>query len=306
MRLSGKQWWQVFRDTGQRFIEGQAFVYSSSIAYFAIFSLPAMALITVMIAGSFYENESVKSGMLTQISQMAGPNSAQEVERLMDKVTHKSENALAKIISIVTLIFSATTVFVTLQNSINAIWGIKPKPEKGILKFLINRLLSLAMIASLGFLVLISLVSDTLIALFRTFIYQYFTGLAYYLLWFLNTLISSTLIATVFALIYMVLPDAKIKWRYVWVGAVITTILFILGKYLIGLYLNTNNFSESYGAAGSLVALLAWVYYSVLILLFGAEFTCSYTKQLGGIIKPSDQAVAIKIEEIEEEVSSMD
>ncbi len=301
MKITAKQWSQIFKDTWKNFLEDKPFVYSSSIAYFAIFSLPAMALITVMLAGSFYENEKVKDGMLTQISQMAGPTSAQEVERLMDKVTQDSGNTLAKITSIVTLLFSATSVFVTLQASINATWGIKPKPERGFVKFLINRLLSLAMIASLGFLVLVSLVTDTLIALFRVFINQYFSGLAYHLLWLVNNLISGTIIMTVFALIYMVLPDAKIKWRYVWVGALITTILFILGKYLIGFYLNTSNLTQSYGAAGSLVALLAWVYYSVLILLFGAEFTYSYTKHVGGIIRPSAQAVAIKTEEIEQD-----
>lgn len=300
MKMNVKDWWQIFKNAGKKFLAGKPFIYSSSIAYFAIFSLPAMALITVMVAGSFYENETVKEGMLTQISQMAGANSAKEVERLMNKATQNSDNTLAKIISIVTLIFSATTVFVTLQESINAIWGIKPKPERGLVKFLINRLLSLAMIASLGFLVLVSLVMDTVIALFRVFINQYFSEVAYYLLWLVNTCISGAIITTVFALIYMVLPDAKVKWRYVWVGALITTILFFLGKYLIGLYLNTNDFGESYGAAGSLVALLAWVYYSVLILLFGAEFTYSYTQHVGGDIGPTEQAVAIKIEEIEQ------
>ena len=301
MKLSAREWWQIFKAAVKKFPTGEPFIYSSSIAYFAIFSLPAMALITVMVAGSFYENETVKEGMLTQISQMAGSNSAKEVERLMNKATQNSGNTLAKVISIATLIFSATTVFVTLQESINSIWGIKPKPERGLVKFLLNRLLSLAMIASMGFLVLISLVMDTVIALFRVFINQYFSEVAYYLLWLINTLISGTIIATVFALIYMVLPDARIKWHSVWVGALITTILFFLGKYLIGLYLNTSNLSESYGAAGSLVALLAWVYYSVLILLFGAEFTYSYTKHVGGIIEPSEQAVAIKVEEIEKQ-----
>lgn len=301
MKMTAQEWWQILKETGIKFIDDKPFVYSSSIAYFAIFSLPAMALLTVMIAGSFYENETVKNEMLAQISQMAGSNSADEVERLMNKVTKHPENTLTKVISIGTLIFSATTVFAILQDSINAIWGIKPKPERGLVKFLVNRLLSLAMIASLGFLVVVSLVMDTLIALFRVFINQYFSWLAYYLLWSINTFISGAIIATVFALIYMVLPDAKIKWRYVWVGALITTILFFLGKYLIGLYLNTSNFTESYGAAGSLVALLAWVYYSVLILLFGAEFTYSYTKHVGAKIKPSEQAVAIKIEEIEQD-----
>ena len=129
---------RYFKDTGKKFINDEPFVYSSSIAYFAIFSLPAMALITVMIAGSFYENETVKEGMLAQISEMAGPNSAQEVERLMNKVTKNSDSTLMKFVSIATLLFSATTVFATLQQSINAIWGIKPKPETGLLKFLIN------------------------------------------------------------------------------------------------------------------------------------------------------------------------
>ena len=305
MKITAHEWWQIFKATGKKFIDDNPFVYSSSIAYFAIFSLPAMALLTVMIAGTFYENETVKNEMLTQISQVAGPNGAREVERLMNRVTQDSDNIMTKIIGIGTLIFSATTVFATLQNSINAIWGIRPKPERGLLKFLVNRLLSLAMIASLGFLVIVSLVTDTLIALLRIFIDQYFSDLTYYLVWMIKTSISGAIIALVFALIYMVLPDAKIKWRYVWIGALITTILFFLGKYLIGFYLNTSNFTESYGAAGSLVALLAWVYYSVLILLFGAEFTYSYTKHVGGIIKPSEQAVAIKIEEIEQDKVSV-
>ena len=304
MKISVKQWWLIFKDTGKKFLDNKPFVYSSSIAYFAIFSLPAMALVTVMIAGSFYENQTVKNEMLTQISQMAGPGSAREVEQLMNKLTKDSGNTLVKVISIATLVFSATTVFVTLQGSINAIWGIKPKPKKGLVKFLVNRLLSLAMIASMGFLVLVSLVMDTLLALFRVFIDQYLSGLAFHLLRFVNTLISGTLIATLFALIYMVLPDARIKWRYVWVSALLTTVLFILGKYFIGFYLNTIDFSESYGAAGSLVALLVWVYYSVLILLFGAEFTYSYTRHIGGEIIPSEQAVAIKVEEIEQEGDS--
>jgi membrane protein len=157
------------------------------------------------------------------------------------------------------------------------------------------------MICSLGFLVLISLVADTFITLFKDLINQYLSGMAYHLILFINIIVSNGLIAVVFALIYMLLPDAKIQWRYVWVGALITTILFVLGKYLIGLYLSNSDFTESYGAAGSLVALLAWVYYSVLILLFGAEFTYAYTKHLGGKIRPSNYAVAIKEEEIARE-----
>ncbi len=305
MKISTKKWWLIFKTTGRNFLNDRPFVYSSSIAYFAIFSLPAMAILTVMIAGSFYENEIVRNEMLTQIAQLAGQDSAAEVGRLMDKVSRTSGGRLTKIIGVATLVFSATTVFVILQDSINAVWNIRPKPERGFVKFVINRLLSLAMICSLGFLLLISMVTDTFIALFKDFINAYLSGLAYYLLWIINTLISIGVITVVFALIYMVLPDAKIKWKHVWVGALITTILFMLGKYIIGLYLSNSDFTKSYGAAGSLVALLAWVYYSALIMLFGAGFTYAYTKILGGKVKPSQQAVAIRMEEIEQEDASL-
>ena len=304
MKIDAKKWWLIFKTTGQNFFNDKPFIYSSSIAYFAIFSLPAIAIITVMVAGSFYKDETVRNEMLTQISHMAGQDSAVEVERLMNKMSRNKNGNLTKIISIITLVFSATTVFVTLQESINSIWKIKPKPEKGFLKFVINRLLSLAMICVLGFLVLASLVSDTVVNLFGDLINHFLSGFTYHLIWVLNTVISSGIIAVVFGLIYMVLPDAKIQWRYVWVGALITTILFVLGKFLIGLYLKNSDFTQSYGAAGSLVALLAWVYYSVLILLFGAEFTYAYTKHLGGRIRPSSHAVAIREEEIEIEDSS--
>ncbi len=304
MKIKAKRWWLIFKTTGQNFLDDKPFIYSSSIAYFAIFSLPAVAIITVMIAGSFYQDETVRNEMLTQVAQLAGQNSAMEVERLMDKISRSPKGNLTQIISIITLFFSATTVFVTLQESINSIWKIKPKPEKAFLKFVINRLLSLAMICFLGFLVLLSLVTDTAVAIFGNLINQYLSGFAYHLIWVLNTLISSGILAIVFGLIYMVLPDASIQWRYVWVGAVITTILFLLGKFLIGLYLSRSDFTQSYGAAGSLVALLAWVYYSVLIVLFGAEFTYAYTKHLGGHIRPSSHAVAIREQEIEIEDSS--
>lgn len=301
MKMHPKEWWEILKTSAQNFYNDKPFVYSSSIAYFAIFSVPAMAMITVMIAGYFYEDDSVRREMLAQISQLTGQGSAQEVERLMDKVSSTEGGAFTKFISLGTLLFSATTVFVTLQNSINTIWKIKPKPERGVVKFIINRLLSLAMIGSLGFLILISLVADALIVLFKNLINEYLSSLAFVFIWFVNTLLAAGIIMVIFALIYKVLPDAKIKLKYVWTGSLLTTFLFFVGKYLIGLYLGNSDFTQSYGAAGSLVALLAWVYYSVLIVLFGAEFTYVYTRHRGGKITPSDQAVAITIEEVEKE-----
>jgi membrane protein len=304
MKTKAKKWWLIFKTAGQNFFSGRPFIYSSSIAYFAIFSLPAMAIIAVMVAGSFYEDESVRKEMLEQVSQFAGPDSAAEVARIMDKMSQRPEGNLTKIISIATLLFSATTVLATLQESINAIWHIKAKPKKEVVKFLINRLLSLSIVFSLGILLLLSLIADTVLTVFRDLINQYLSAFAYQLIWIINTFVSGGIITVIFALIYMILPDAKIKWKHVWIGALITAILFLLGKYLIAIYLRNTNFTESYGAAGSLVALLAWVYYSVLILLFGAEFTYAYTKHVGGRIMPSNHAVSIKVEEIEREIPS--
>jgi membrane protein len=303
MKNKAKKWWLIFKTAGQNFFRGRPFIYSSSIAYFAIFSLPAMAIIAVLVAGSFYEDETVRNEMLKQVSQFAGHDSAAEVARIMDKMSQHPKSNLTKIISIATLLFSATTVLATLQESINTIWHIRPKPKKEFVKFLINRLLSLLIVFSLGILLLLSLITDTVLTVFRDLINQYLSTFAYQLIWIINTFASGVIITIIFALIYMILPDAKIKWKHVWVGALITAILFLLGKYLIALYLQNTNFSESYGAAGSLVALLAWVYYSVLILLFGAEFTHAYTKYMGGKITPTSHAVTIKIEEIEREIS---
>lgn len=304
MKKKAKKWWLIFKTAGQNFFNGKPFVYSSSIAYFAIFSLPAMAIIAVLVAGSFYEDETVRNEMLEQVSQFAGQDSAAEVARIMDKMSQPPEGNLTKIISIATLLFSATTVLATLQESINTIWHIRPKPKKEIVKFLINRLLSLLIVFSLGILLMLSLVADTVLTVFRDLINQYLSTFAYQLIWIINTFASGAIITIIFALIYMLLPDAKIKLKYVWIGALITAILFLLGKYIIALYLKNTNFSESYGAAGSLVALLAWVYYSVLILLFGAEFTYAYTKHVGGKITPRNHAVTIKIEEIERDLTS--
>ncbi len=304
MKKKAKKWWLIFKTAGQNFFNGRPFIYSSSIAYFAIFSLPAMAIIAVLVAGSFYEDETVRNEMLEQVSQFAGQDSATEVARIMDKMSRNHENNLTKIISIAALLFSATTVLATLQESINTIWHIRPKPEKEIVKFLVNRLLSLLIVFSLGILLMLSLVADTVLTIFRDLINQYLSAFAYQLIWIINTVASGGIITIIFALIYMILPDAKIKWKYVWIGALITAILFLLGKYIIALYLKNTNFSESYGAAGSLVALLAWVYYSVLFLLFGAEFTSAYPQLVGGKITPKNHAVAIKIEEIERDIPS--
>lgn len=305
-KLTMKVWWSILVDTGKKFIEENPFRFSAAIAYYTIFSLPGIAILSVMVAGAFYEQDTVHDELINQIQLLMGPSSANQVEELMMKANISSDDSLLiRIVGILAIMFSATTVFVSLQDSINAIWKIKPKPKKGAIKFLINRLLSLAMIASIGFLILVSLMADTVLSVVQGYISSHFSDLGLVFAYVVNTILSLAIVIFVFGLIYKVLPDADLKWKHVWVGAIVTTIFFVAGKFFIGFYLGQTNVGDAYGAAGSLVAMLSWVYYSVLILLFGAQFTFVYNKHRGHKILPDDNAVAIKIEEIEADPASL-
>jgi len=281
-------------------MEDDPMSYSASIAFYTIFSLPAILIITMVIAGSFYEDQQVKQSIIDQIQQLFGGQSAEQVLKIMENASQSTTGTIAKIVGIGTLVFSATTVFISLQNGLNSIWGIKPKPKKEVLGFLMNRVLSLAMVISIGFLLLVSLVVDALIVIFNEILTQVLSGFTFYIVSGVNMLVSIAIITLIFALIFKVLPDAKIKWRDVWVGAAVTAVLFIVGKYLIGLYLGASSVASAYGAAGSLVLLLVWVYYSSIILLFGAEFTFVYSRDIGSNIRPAKQAVFLQKKEIDD------
>ncbi|UII20052.1 YihY/virulence factor BrkB family protein [Fulvivirga ligni] len=300
LKKLGMDYWKVIKHTVKEFIADDPMSYSSSIAFYTIFSLPAILIITVSIAGSAYEDQVVRTNLINEISNLFGQSSAETIDKIMANANGLGDSLIAKIVGIGTLIFSATTVFVSLQNGLNCVWGIKPKPEKGIIKFIVNRLLSLAMIISIGFLLLVSLVVDTLIVVFNNILTELFSGATYYIISGVNIIFSLAVITLVFAMIFKVLPDAKIEWRDVWVGAFVTTLLFTLGKYLIGFYLGNSSVSTAYGAAGSLVLLLVWVYYSSVILLFGAEFTYVYSREIGHKIRPDKDAVIVKTIEQED------
>lgn len=293
--------WQMLKQTGIEFFKDDPLGYSASIAFYTIFSMPAILIIAVTIAGSAYEQQDVQGSLMEQIETLIGPQSAEEVENILKNAESTTSSTIAKIIGIGTLIFSATTVFVSLQNGLNKIWGIRPKPERGVVKFIFNRLLSLAMVISIGFLLLVSLLVDTLVVVFRNIVSEILSGMTYYFVAAFNIAFSLLVITLVFAMIYKVLPDARIRWRTVWVGAFVTTLLFSLGKYLIGFYLGNSSVGSAYGAAGSLVLLLIWVYYSSVLVLFGAEFTYVYSKARGYQIRPNKDAVIVKIQEVEEE-----
>ena len=303
MKLLQKAW-QILKQTVVNFFQDDSFSYASSIAFYTIFSLPAILIISLSVGATVYERDVVQQELINQIGRLIGPSSAAEIEKILLNAALDSTGTLARIVGIGTLIFSATTVFVSLQTSLNKIWGIKPKPERGIVKYLIDRLLSLAMVISIGFLLLVSLIIDTLLVVLQTTLSKFLEGWTLYIVTGTNIAISLALITAIFAMLFKVLPDAKIKWRDVWVGAMVTTVLFTIGKFLIGFYLGNSSVNSAYGAAGSLVIILVWVYYSTVILLFGAELTSVYAEKTGSKILPYHHAVKVQLVEVEKDVEN--
>lgn len=306
-----KHYWAVFRqtlfaklvgDTVDSFIEDNAMLYAASVAFYAIFSLPAVLILIVFVGSVFYGEQAVQGQLYDQINLHVGPNIAEQLERILKNVEISGGGAVAKTVGIATLLFSATTVFVNIQIALNEIWGVRAKPKKGWLKLIIDRLFSFAVVGSLGFILLASLLVDTFLTISQPYLVRFFSDYTVYLLQSASFMLLVGLLTIVFITVFKVLPDARIRWRDVWVGALVTTILFIMGKELIGLYLSSTTLSSTYGAAGSLVLLLVWIYYSSVIFLVGAEFTKSYSQRVGKAIRPKKNAVKVIKQEIEREV----
>ena len=293
--------WKILKQTVLNFFQDDSFSYASSIAFYTIFSLPAILIISLSVGSTFYERDVVQRELINQVARLVGTKSAADIEEILINATLDSTGTIAKIIGIATLVFSATTVFISLQTSINKIWGIKPKPERGFIKYIIDRLLSLAMVITLGFLLLVSLIIDTMLMVVQNGMSKVLAGWTLHIVSAMNIFISLAFITLIFAMMFKVLPDAKIKWRDVWVGSLVTTALFTAGKYLIGFYLGNSSVNSAYGAAGSLVIILIWVYYSTVIFLFGAELTSVYAEHTGSEITPYHHAVKVQMIEIEKD-----
>lgn len=291
--------WDLTKRTFKEFFEDNPLDYAAIIGFYTIFSLPAILIITIRIAGAVFGQDAVRGELVNQIGGIIGRGSASQLQSIIENATVSEASVVGTIVGIATMAFSATTVFVALQDSLNAMWEVKAKPEKGWLKLIINRVLSLAMVVSLGFLLLVSLTVDVLLGVVYNYLRNQFSGVAVYFITIGNVLVSILISTIIFAAIYKVLPDAKIKWKNVWVGAAVTAILFVLGKYVLNVYFQHDPLADTYGAAGSLVLILVWVYYSAVILLFGAEFTQVYSREHDKGIRPDDTAVKVKTKEVE-------
>lgn len=293
--------WKLIKDAGTGFSDDNVLKLSGSLAYFTIFSIGPMILIIIFLADLFWGREAVEGSIYGQISGFVGADAALQVQEMIKNASLSGKSTMTAIIGGITLLIGATGVFAEIQDSINTIWGLKAKPKKGWLKMLINRLLSFSVVISLGFLLLVSLIVNGLLDAVSDRLMRMFPDITVVVFYVLNLVITFSVTTLLFGIIFKVLPDAKIRWKDVLIGAAATTFLFMLGKFAISFYIGSTNVGGTYGAAGSLVVLLVWIYYSSVILYFGAEFTKAYAAEFGTRIRPNDYAVWIKHVEVEQE-----
>jgi membrane protein len=275
-------------------MEDQAPTLGAALAYYTVFSMAPLLIIVIAIAGLFFGQEAAQGQIFDQLRGLLGEESGKAMQDMVQNASAKPATGLvAGVIGVVTLLFGASGVFGQLQTSLNAIWNVQPKPGRGILGVVQDRILSFGFILVVGFLLLISLVLTAAIAV----VGEWFSGMLpgiQPLAHIVNFVLSLALVTLLFAMIFKFLPDAKVAWHDVWIGAFITAMLFIVGKFALGLYLGKSAVGSSYGAAGSLIVLLLWVYYSSQILFFGAEFTQVYANRFGSRLAPADNAVAVQ------------
>ncbi|MFY0252730.1 YihY/virulence factor BrkB family protein [Chitinophaga sp. 30R24] len=296
--------WQVLKQSGSAFIDGKVLKLSAALAYYTIFSVAPMLIIIIFFCDLFLGKDAIEGNIYGQIRGLVGSEAALQIQSMIKNASLSGDMNWATIAGFITLIIGATGVFAEVQDSINFIWGLKSKPQKnGLLRMLLNRLLSFSLVVSMGFILLVSLAVNGLMELFSHIITSMLpskitSGILFSLADFV---VPFLVITTLFAIIFKVLPDARISWKDVRVGAITTAILFMAGKFAIGYYLGTSKVSSTYGAAGSIVIILLWVYYSAAILYFGAVFTRVYLQYSGAKIYPNDYAVWVKQVEIPHE-----
>ena len=298
-KITFKGVWEVLKDSFTGFSNDNVTKLGGSLAYFTVFSVGPLLVVIISLCGIFLGREAIEGQIYSQLDNFMGKDTAKQLQEIIQKAAISGKSTIAATIGIATLLVGATSIFAEIQDSINSIWGIKAKPKKGWLKIIQNRFLSFSVIVSLGFLLLVSLAVTTVLDGFNQRLQAAFPEVTVVLFYILNQLVTFAVITTLFGVIFKVLPDAKIQWKDVLAGSMITALLFMLGKFGISFYISKTQVGSTYGAAGSLVVLLVWIYYSSLILYFGAEFTKAYAMKFGAEIHPNDYAITIKEVEIE-------
>ena len=283
---------ELLKETFSEWNKDKASRLAAALAYYTVFSLAPLLIIVIAIAGSVFGEEAARGAIVGQIQGLVGRAGAEVIQAAIQNASKPAEGTIASIISVIVLIFGASGVFAELQDALNTVWEVQPKPGRGVFNVIRNRFLSFSMVLGIGFLLLVSLVMSAILAALVNFVGNAVPGVSV-LLQLVNFIFSFVVTTLLFGLIYKVLPDVKIAWSDVWIGAAITSLLFSIGRFLLGMYLGNSSFGSTYGAASSLVIILAWVYYAAQILFLGAEFTQVYARRYGSQIVPAENAMPI-------------
>lgn len=297
--------WEILKCSFNGFMDDKGMKLSASLSYYTLFSLAPLLLLLISLVGFFLGRDAVQGQLFSEINGMVGNQAAAQIQETIKNLELSGKTTSAVIIGALTLIIGATTVFAEIQDSINIIWKVKAKPKRGWLKLIKDRLLSSSLIVGLGFLLIVSLVINGALQGLNDMIKSYFPDVTVVIFNILNIVISFVVITILFGVIFKVLPDVNIRWKEVRVGAFFTACLFMLGRFLIGFYLETAGTASAYGAAGSIIIILLWVYYTAAILYFGAEFTRAYANFLGIKIRPAEYAVYVEQTEREVETNEI-
>ncbi|HYG34814.1 MAG TPA: YihY/virulence factor BrkB family protein [Clostridia bacterium] len=287
--MSKKSVWSIVKNTANEFVLDRTTTLGAALAYYAIFSIGPLLVIAIGVAGLLFSDAAAQQQVRQQLQSVLGPKTADIVQSMMAS-QQRGGSLIAIILGSIVLLLGASGVFSQLKTSLNLIWQVKPKPGRGVWGLILDRLVSLVVVLGIGILLLASMLLTTFLSAFYDTISQY-VPLPSFVLQLLNVVASLLIMTLLFAIIFKILPDVKLRWRDVWVGAFWTALFFIAGEYLLSLYLSRQGTASAYGAAGSVVVLLLWIYYSSLILLAGAEFTRVYASRKGTRIEPAKYAM---------------
>lgn len=289
----------ILKETVNTFMDNRGLKLSASLAYYTLFSMAPLLLLVISLAGAFFGREAIEGSVFGELNGLIGNEAATQIQQIIKNMELSGSTTLSLVIGAVSLIVGATTVFGDIQDSVNKIWSVKAKPEKGWLKLLKDRLLSGSIIIGLGFLLIVTLIVNGAVSAFDYLLKEWLPDFSVILLTLLTAVVNFLVLTLLFGVIYKVLPDAKIKWHDVRAGAFFTAALFMFGRYIIGLYIDKADVGSPYGAAGSLIIILIWVYYSAAILYISTSFTKVYAAAKGENIKPSEHAVYVEEKEVE-------
>ena len=295
-----RKYLHIIKEAGTEFVNDNGTKLSASLAYYTIFSIGPLLMVVIAVMSIFYKKDDVTEKIFVQVSDLVGETGALQLKTMLENIQTSGNTTLFSIIGIAVLLFGATGIFTEIQSSINYIWSIRAKPKKGWLKYITDRLLSFSLIIGSGFLLLVTLLINLVMDILSDRLQHILGDADAVLLQVMNISLLFVVVTFMFAIIYKILPDAVIKWKDALVGAGFTGILFLIGKFLISYYLGKSKTISTYGGAASLIVLLSWVYYSSIILYFGAEFTKVYAMRLGRGITIYDTAVYIVKQEARE------